>query len=153
MTALRCEPVLGLVLFGAALAAGCSGSGGSGSTTTPFRPTPTPISTPTPTQSPTLAPGAVLLAPASLSFIATGTPKAMPDTAMQAGFSASFTASTTAAGQPSSCSGIATISAPSGSTFTVTPVAAGNCTFTIAGGNGQTAALLVSVTTTTAGGT
>jgi hypothetical protein len=34
----------------------------------------------------------------------------------------------------------------------VTPVAAGNCTFTITGGNGQTATLPIGITTTTVGG-
>lgn len=106
--------------------------------------TPSPVPTPIPTPVPT--PGAVALTPSALTFTATGAAYALSTTASQSQFSGSFSAST------ATCSGIATISPSSGTTFTVTPVAAGSCTFTIAGANGISATLSVGVTTTTVGG-
>jgi hypothetical protein len=72
--------------------------------------------------------------------------------ASQIGYGGTFTASTAAGGQANSCSGIATISPATGTAFTVTPAAAGHCTFTITGGNAQSATLTVDVTTTSVGG-
>ena len=104
------------------------------------------VSAPVPTPSPVPTPGAVTLTPSALTFTATGAAYALSTTASQSQFSGSFSAST------ATCSGIATISPSSGTTFTVTPVAAGSCTFTIAGANGTSATLSVGVTTTTVGG-
>ncbi|MBV9408962.1 MAG: hypothetical protein JO164_09060, partial [Candidatus Eremiobacteraeota bacterium] len=70
----------------------------------------------------------------------------------QANYGGTFTSSTAASGQPNSCATIATISPATGTTFTVTPVAAGHCTFTIAGGGGNSATLTIDVTTTSVGG-
>ena len=109
-----------------------------------FVPAPTP--TPSPTATPTAAPGAVELSSATLSFTATGAGYAQPVTVTQASYSGVFTPSTT------NCTGIATISPASGTSFSVTPVAAGSCTFTITGCGGQSATLSIGVTTTTVGG-
>jgi hypothetical protein len=95
---------------------------------------------------PATAPGAVVLSPASLAFTAAGAASAQSVSATQASYGGSFTASTT------TCSGIATISPASGSAFTVTPVAAGACTFIISGGGSQSTSLAVGVTTTGVGG-
>lgn len=104
------------------------------------------VSTPIPTPSPVPTPGAVALTPSALNFTATGAAYAQSTTASQSQFGGSFNAST------ATCIGIATVSPSSGTTFTVTPVAAGSCTFTIAGANGTSATLSVGVTTTTVGG-
>lgn len=117
------------VAVGAIAAAGCAG----GVTTTP-------IVNPTPT------PGAVVLSSTSLAFTSTGAANARSVNATQANYSGAFTASTT------TCGGIATISPASGTTFSITPVAAGSCSFTIAGGGAQSATLTVGVTTTAFGG-
>lgn len=91
-------------------------------------------------------PDAVTLTPASLAFTATGASNAQTVNVSQTNYSGSFTAATT------TCSGIATIASTSASAFSVTPVAAGTCTFTISGGGGQSATLTVGVTTTSVGG-
>jgi len=90
--------------------------------------------------------GVVTLSSSSLAFTATGASDAQSVTVTQVNYSGAFTPSTT------NCTGIATISPASGTSFSVTPVAAGSCTFTIAGGGGQRATLTVGVTTTTVGG-
>lgn len=113
---------------------------------------PTPSPSPSPTASPTPTPGAVVLAPNALAFTAVGASNAQSTTASESNYSGTFTAATAAAGQPNSCSGIATISPASGTTFSVTPVAAGHCTFTVSGGGTQSATLTIDVTTTTVGG-
>jgi hypothetical protein len=123
------------VIAGAIVATGCSG----GNTTTPIT---TPIATP----SPSATPGVLSLSSTSLTFIAVGAANAQPVTAMQANYAGSFTASTT------TCGGIATISPATGTAFSVTPVAAGSCTFAIAGGAGQSTTLTIGVTTTNFGG-
>ncbi len=105
-----------------------------------------PPNPPTPAPSPTLAPGAVTLAPASLSFTASGAANAQGVTVSQTNYAGAFTASTTA------CSGVATIASTGSAAFSVTPVGAGTCSFTIAGGNNTTGTLNVVVTTTTVGG-
>ena len=93
------------------------------------------------------------IAPAELaSAPAAGSASAQTFTASQSNYSGSFTSTTPSLGQPNSCSGIVTVAQNSSSQFTVTPVAAGTCVLTIAGGNGQSAPLSVVVTTTTVGG-
>lgn len=92
------------------------------------------------------SPGAMKLSSSALAFTATGAANAQTVTATQVDYSGAFTASGT------SCSGIATISPASGTSFTVTPVGAGTCAFTIAGASGASATLSIGVTTTTVGG-
>ncbi len=121
-----------------------------GSPTPSPSPAPTPTPTPTPTPMPT--PGAVVLAPNALAFTAVGATNAQRTTASESNYAGTFTAATGAAGQTNSCSGIATISPASGTTFSVTPVAAGHCTFTLTGGGTQSATLTIDVTTTNVGG-
>jgi hypothetical protein len=106
--------------------------------------TPQPSASATP--SPTPAPGTVALTTGTMAFVATGAAADQSTTASQPNYSGTFAASGT------SCTGIATISPAAGTTFTVTPVAAGSCTFTITGGDGKSAALAVGVTTTNVGG-
>lgn len=101
--------------------------------------------------SPSPSPAPVVLSTSSLAFNGTGTSNAQTVTASQIS-SSSFAATTAGVGQNGSCSGIATISPTSGTTFTVTPVAAGTCTFTIAGAGGQSATVSIVVTTTALGG-
>ncbi len=102
--------------------------------------------------SPSAASGAVVLSPPSLAFTAAGAAHAQPVNASQVSYTGSFSATTAAPGQTNSCSGIASISPSSATAFTVTPVAAGHCTFTIAGGASQSATLTIDVTTTSVGG-
>jgi Bacterial Ig-like domain (group 2) len=107
---------------------------------------PVTVSAPARTTSPSPAPAdAVQLSPSTLNFSASGAQYAQTVSASQ-NDTGTFTVFTT------TCNGIAAISPISGKAFTVTPVAAGSCTFTIMGGAGQTATLTVGVTTTTVGG-
>jgi hypothetical protein len=101
---------------------------------------------PAPTASSGPMPGTVTLSQTSLTFTAAGAANAQSTTASQANYTGTFTASTT------TCSGIATIASTGSAAFSVTPVAAGTCSFTITGGNNMTATLNVVVTTTTVGG-
>jgi hypothetical protein len=94
----------------------------------------------------------VVLTASSISFTGAGTSNAQNVTASQQGYSSNFVASTPNAGQTNSCSGVATISPSSGTSFTVTPVAAGACTFTLTGGSGQSATMKIDVTLTNVGG-
>jgi len=88
-----------------------------------------------------------------LSFLGIGSANNQLFTVSEANYSGTFTVTTAATGQLNSCSGIATVSPSSGAgPFTVTPVGAGQCTFTVTGGNGQTATLTVGVAVTTVGG-
>ncbi len=87
-----------------------------------------------------------MLSSSSLAFTAAGTSNAQTVTVTQANYSGAFTASGT------TCTGIATISAATAASFSIVPVAAGSCTFTITGGGGQNATLTIGVTTTTVGG-
>jgi hypothetical protein len=88
-----------------------------------------------------------------LSFLGIGSALNQQITVSEANYSGTFTLATAAAGQANSCSGIATVSPPSGAgPFTVTPVGGGQCTFTVTGGNGQTATLTIGVANTTVGG-
>ncbi len=114
--------------------------------------TPTPSPSPTPAPTPTPTPGAVVLAPNALAFTAVGATNAQSTTASESNYAGTFTAATAAAGQTNSCSGIATISPAIGTIFSVTPVAAGHCTFTLTGGGTQSATLTIDVTTTNVGG-
>jgi hypothetical protein len=100
-----------------------------------------------PTAKPSATPGIVTLSPASLAFTASGSSYAQTVTVTQSNYSnGAFTAGTT------TCSGIATVAEASSTSFTFTPVGAGSCTYTISGGNGQSATLAVGVTTTSVGG-
>lgn len=94
----------------------------------------------------TPAPASVVLSPSTLTFTGSGASNALTSTASESSYGGTFSASS------ATCTNIATISPTSGTTFTVTPVAAGSCTFAIADGSGQTAMLSVSITTTTVGG-
>ena len=87
-----------------------------------------------------------MLSSSSLAFTATGASNAQTVTVTQSNYSGAFVAHGT------SCIGIATISAATAASFSVTPVAAGSCSFAITGGGGQNASLTVDVTTTTVGG-
>jgi hypothetical protein len=89
-----------------------------------------------------------------LSFLGIGSAQNQQFTASEANYGGAFTVTTAAAGQPNSCSGIATVSPASSvnGPFTVTPVGAGQCTFTVTGGNGQTATLTIGVANTSVGG-
>ncbi len=104
-----------------------------------------------PTSTPAPASIAVTLSPSSISFL--GTRSAYAFTATQNDYSGLFTVSTPASGQTNACSGIATVTPLTGfGIFTVIPVGAGQCTFTVTGGSGQTATLPVGVTITSVGG-
>ena len=95
------------------------------------------------------APGPLVANPTAvtvLSLPATPAPLALSE----ANYSGAFTESDTSG---ASCTGIATISPASGTAFTVTPVAVGNCSFTFTGNAGVTPLILpIAVTTTTVGG-
>jgi hypothetical protein len=90
---------------------------------------------------PAAASTGVSVQPASISFLATAVP-AQTVVATQSGNS-SFTASST------NCLGVATLTQTANSVFSVVPVAAGACSFTISGSAGSSVALPVTVTTTT----
>ncbi len=111
-----------------------------------------PQRSPLPSPSPVPTPGTVMVTPSSLTFVATGPAYAQTVTATQANFSGLFSATTAAAGNATSCSGIVTVAATSATSFAVTPVAAGSCVETIAGGGGEPASLPISVATTSVGG-
>ena len=99
------------------------------------------------------SPGPVMLSTPSLSLLGSGAANAQTFTASQSNYGGGFTVTTPAGGQPNSCSAIATVSPSSGAgPFSVTGVAAGACSFTVTGGNGQSAPLTVVVTITTLGG-
>jgi hypothetical protein len=85
-------------------------------------------------------PGSVLVDPATMNFHATGAGAAQRAVVSQHGYNGSFTESDT-------CSGIAGIGALTGAkaTYAVTPLAAGNCTATFAGGNRETGTLSIAV--------
>jgi hypothetical protein len=123
-------------------------------------PTATPTATPAPTASPVPTPtasptaGALVITPQSLTFIATGASYAKTTQASEANYPGAFMAS------PSSCidsNGTGTTVAsigPASTTsglFTVTPLGAGACTFSITDSLGDLQTLSIGVTTT--GGT
>jgi hypothetical protein len=99
-----------------------------------------------PVTQPSASPGTLSITPSSLAFTDVGSSYAQTVTLSQPNYSGTFTASTT------TCSGIATIAKNGASGFTVTPVSAGSCTFTITGGDGASATLSIGVTTTGVGG-
>jgi hypothetical protein len=88
-------------------------------------------------------PGKVVVTPASLAFDAVGPGAAKPATVTQKDYTGSF-------GEVDNCTNIATVIASSNgggkATYSVTPVAAGNCSATFSGANGETAPLAISVT-------
>ncbi|HEV2261525.1 MAG TPA: hypothetical protein VGR69_04470 [Candidatus Rubrimentiphilum sp.] len=93
-------------------------------------------------------PQGVQLSVASMSFLGVGPSLAQTVVASEVNYSGAFTASST------TCTGIATIALQSGSTtmFSVTPVGAGTCSFSIADTMNQSKSFTVTVTTTTVGG-
>jgi len=90
-------------------------------------------------------PGALTVAPASLQFTSIGS--TLTVTATESGYSGSFASS-------NSCAGIATITPANASgptaTFTVMSVATGGCSISVTDGNGQQAAVTISVTSSSA---
>jgi hypothetical protein len=111
-------------------------------------PTPAPTATPTPAPTATPTPAPLTLSAATVSLTSPG--QNAPFTVSEAGYSGALSATS---GGTSSCSGIATFSPASGSgpsaTFTVTAVAAGQCTIVVSDSHGQSVSETVYVTTTT----
>lgn len=106
-------------------------------------PTPAPTPTPTPTATPVTAP--VVVNGPSLQFVAIGPAYAKTITITQANYGGEFVLS------GMSCNGIAAADTTmSQNNFTVTPLAAGTCSYTVAGAGGSQTTLPVTVTTTTA---
>jgi hypothetical protein len=103
-------------------------------------PSPTPVPTATP------APAGVSLSPNALTFLATGAGSAQTVTASEPNYSGAFTAATT------TCASIASIAPGAGSSFTVTPLGVGSCSFTITDAGLHAATLSIGVTATTVGG-
>ncbi len=117
-------------------------------------PTPAPTATPTPvpTATPTPTPAPLTLSTATVSLTSPG--QSAPFTVGEAGYSGALSATS---GGATSCSGIATFSPAAGSgpstTFTVTAVAAGQCTIVVSDSHGQSVSETVYVTTTTGSAT
>ena len=110
-------------------------------------PSPTPTLAPTPTPLPTPTPGPVIVNIPALQFLAVGAAYAKTIAVTQANYSGQFVLS------GDSCSGIAASDATtSQQNFTITPLAAGSCSYTLTGGGGVQTALPVTVTTLTLGG-
>jgi hypothetical protein len=91
----------------------------------------------------TIAPyGSVVVAPASMSFTATGSGAAKNASVTQTNFTGSF-------GESDTCASVATVAASSNADgqaeYRVTPLAAGTCTATFTGGGGATAPLKITV--------
>ena len=108
-------------------------------------PSPTPTRTPTPAPTGTAAPAPVLVNGPALQFAATGPAYAKTIAVVQANYDGQFSLSGT------SCNGIAVAdTTTSPQNFTITPLAAGSCTYTVTGGGGSQTTLPVAVTTTTA---
>jgi hypothetical protein len=110
--------------------------------------TPTPVVTASPTPLPTATPtpAGVSLSPAALTFLAIGAGSAQTVTVSELKYSGAFTPSTT------TCASIASIAPGPGSSFTVTPLGVGSCSFTISDAGTNAATLSIGVTTTTVGG-
>jgi hypothetical protein len=132
MSVARFSARIGLLVF-AVFVAGC----GDNVNTTPVAPAATPTPTAMPTASPTASPTPIpfSIAPTSLTFGA-------GSNANQAIVIAGGTAPYTASG----CSGVVT-SSVSGTTVTVTAIAAGSCTLTISNAVGNSLPVAVTVTT------
>jgi hypothetical protein len=86
-------------------------------------------------------PGALVVKPASLTFIGTGAALATTFSASETGYTGAFTESDT-------CGGIAGVVAGAAGSYTITPSGAGSCNVTIADSFAQKAAVAVSVTVT-----
>jgi hypothetical protein len=96
---------------------------------------------PSPSPSPSATPaGPIALSPSSVSLLGPGSSNAQTVTASEAGYTGAFSSTGTA------CAGIATIGV-SGSMLTITGIAAGSCTATIADSFNQTKSLSITVTT------
>ncbi len=109
--------------------------------------TPSPTPAPTATPAPTPTPAPVVVSAPSLRFVGTGSTFATTIVVTQANYSGNFALGGT------SCNGITTAdTASSLQNFTITPVAAGTCTYTVTGGGGAQTVLPVTVTTLTVGG-
>ncbi|MDB5042284.1 MAG: hypothetical protein JWN27_3010 [Candidatus Eremiobacteraeota bacterium] len=106
--------------------------------------TATPSPTPVPTATPT--PAGVSLSPSALTFLAIGASSAQTVTASEPNYSGAFTAATT------TCASIASIASGPGSSFIVTPLGVGSCSFTITDAGAKAATLSIGVTATTVGG-
>jgi hypothetical protein len=110
-----------------------------GATPTPT-PTATPVgATPTPTPTATPAPAPVVPNPTSLALTGLGASFAGSVSVTESGYGGAFS-------ENDSCAGIATVATAS-PTFTVTPVAAGNCSITILDSVQHSVAVPVTVTT------
>ncbi|HEY6235425.1 MAG TPA: hypothetical protein VIW69_10020 [Candidatus Elarobacter sp.] len=108
-------------------------------------PTPTPVPPPSPSPTATPSPAMVAVNVPSLQFVGTGPAFATTITVTQAGYNGQFVLSGT------SCSTIATTdTTASQQNFTITPLAAGTCSYTLTGGGGAHTTVPVAVTTTTA---
>ena len=110
-----------------------------------FNPVPQPTATPVPTPTPTPAP--VVVNVPSLRFLGAGSAFVTTISVTQANYNGMFVLSGT------SCNGIASADTTSSAqNFTITPVAAGTCSYTLTGGGGAQTSLPVTVTTVTVGG-
>lgn len=126
-------------------------SGGGNSTPPKVNPTPLPTATPSPpptaTPVPTATPLALALNPTSLSFTTAGTTQSFAPS--ESGYTGAFNAASSGA---TSCTGIATFTPASttgpSASFSVTSVAAGQCTITISDSHGGVVSETVVVTTT-----
>jgi len=122
------------------------------STPTPT-PTPTPTATPTATPSPSPTPtpawGTLTSSVSQVAMTVAG------QTATVNVSESNYLGTFTAANGAASCTGIATIAPPStggpSATFTITAVAAGNCSYVISDNHGGAVGVAVTVTTTTGG--
>ena len=123
---LRAAAACGILAAAGTLAA-CSGGGGSAAAPPP--------------------PGPVSVTPATLAFLGTGPNQAQSITASESNYSGPFVIGT-------GCANIAAIAQQpdSATAFSVTPSAAGSCTFTVTGASGQSQSVAITVTTTSVGG-
>ena len=117
----------------------------------PPSPTPTPTATatptPIPTQTPTPTPPPVVVSIPSLQFLGAGSAYAKTIVVTQANYNGQFALG------GASCNGIAATDVTTSlQNFTITPLAAGTCTYTLTGGGGAQTTLPVTVTTLTVGG-
>lgn len=129
-------------LAGAALlAVAACGGGGSGSTPAV---SPAPIGTGTAVPTPSPGPTAVTVTPASLAFSGAGAGIAGQKVAVAQANNTAFSLATT------TCAGIASVTPTSGAgPFTFSPLAAGTCSYIVSGTGGATAAVAITITTTT----
>jgi hypothetical protein len=125
--------------------AACGGGGGG---PTPGV-SPSPIGTGTAvTATPAPGPTAVTVTPASIAFTSAGAGAPVQRVAVSQANNAAFRLSTT------TCAGIASVTPTSGAgPFTFAPLAAGVCSYAVGGTGGATAAVTITVTTTSVVGT